>query len=121
MLMLGVKGGHAVRALVRDSGAACLPTTVRAVQGDARSESDVASTMSGVDVVVSALGMGLKTTPDGLLVDATRALIAAGASTGVRRVVMLSSWRGGGVASLLTPHSDRLSGGQEGARREGAR
>lgn len=102
---LALKDGHAVRALVRDAGAARLPTPVRAVQGDARSESDVASAMSGVDVVVSALGMGLKTTPDGLMVDAARALIAAGASTGVRRLVMLSSWGVGETlrrSSLLT-------------------
>ncbi len=54
--------------------------------------------MQGTDAVISALGMGLQTTPNGLMVDATAALIEASAQTGVPRLVMMSSW---GVGDTL--------------------
>lgn len=102
---LAAADGHDVRALVRDASTAGLPTTVSTVQGDARSARDVTAAMEGREVVVSALGMGMKTRPDGLMLDATRALITASASAGVRRLVMLSSWGVGETlqrSSLLT-------------------
>lgn len=99
---LAVTGGHEVRALVRDPSKAELDPSVELVHGDARSSDDVSGAMRGVDLTVSALGMGLKTQPTGLMVDATAALITSAGVTGVDRLVLLSSW---GVGETLKKSS----------------
>lgn len=68
------------------------------VEGDARSREEVTAAMAGVDATVSTLGMGLKTRPNGLLIDAVDALIAGAVTTGSDRLIMLSSW---GVGDTL--------------------
>jgi uncharacterized protein YbjT (DUF2867 family) len=96
--------GHSVRALVRTPGK--LTTThpeLEVVTGQATDPADVAKAMAGVDAVISTLG-AMKGT---VITDATKAIIAGSAQTGVRRVVMLSSFavardRLGGAAKAMT-------------------
>lgn len=90
--------GHELRILVRDRTRFVGASDVQVFEGDARSSAAVAEAMRGTDGVISALGMGLQTTPNGLIIDATAALLKASAETGVRRLVMLSSW---GVGNTL--------------------
>lgn len=85
----GLAAGHSVRALVR------APEKVRTdddrlevVRGQATDPADIAEAMNGVDVVISTLGAAKGT----VITDATRAVIAAAARTGVNRVVVLSSF-----------------------------
>lgn len=95
---LALDAGHSVRALVRDPDRAELPEQAEIVRGDARKVLDITSAASGVDLIVSALGMGLGTTADGLMIEATRAMIAAVPMTRQNRIVVLSSW---GVGDTL--------------------
>lgn len=102
---LAARRGHELRALVRTPAGANLPDTVEVIQGDARSAEHVTGAMDGMDAVVSALGMGLQTRPNGLMTAATGALIRASERTGVDRLVMLSSW---GVGETLRRSSLRV-------------
>jgi len=95
---LAVQRGHTVRVLVRDASSPHLSEGVEVVTGDARSGESLTTAMAGVDITVSALGMGLKTTPTGLMVDAAKALITGASATHTNRLVMLSSW---GVGDTL--------------------
>jgi uncharacterized protein YbjT (DUF2867 family) len=90
--------GHSVRALVRTPGKlTATHPELEVITGQATDPADVAKAMAGVDAVISTLG-AMKGT---VITDATKAIIAGSAQTGVRRVVMLSSFA---VAR------DRLSG-----------
>jgi uncharacterized protein YbjT (DUF2867 family) len=57
------------------------------VVGDATDESAVADAMEGVDAVISTLGG-----TGSVIADSTRAIVAAARRTGVRRVLVLSSF-----------------------------
>jgi uncharacterized protein YbjT (DUF2867 family) len=111
MLVLGATGatgrlvvdqalaaGHSVRALVRspEKLTAAQPE-LEVVIGHATDPADVGPAMVGVDAVISTLGA----TKGSVVTDATRAIIAGAATSGVRRLVMLSSF------AVLR---DRLSG-----------
>ncbi|MFE2424679.1 NAD(P)-dependent oxidoreductase [Streptomyces hokutonensis] len=90
--------GHTVRALVRSPQKldAARPG-LDVVSGQATDAGDVTQAMAGVDAVISALGASGGT----VITDATRAVIAGAANTGVSRFVYLSSF------AVL---HDRLSG-----------
>ncbi|WP_326835276.1 NAD(P)-binding oxidoreductase [Amycolatopsis rhabdoformis] len=81
--------GHWVRALVRSpeklSGRA---GSLEVVAGQATDPHDVGEAMSGVDAVISTLGA----TKGSVMTDATRAILAGAAVSGVRRIVVLSSF-----------------------------
>jgi putative NADH-flavin reductase len=88
-------GGHEVTAFIRPAEQLESTAKVRIVTGDARSEQDLTKALEGQQAVVSALGSTkLK---DDLTVRSTQALIAAAHKTGVKRVIMMSTF-------LLTPN-----------------
>ena len=80
--------GHTVTALVRSPEK--LPMShanLRVVAGSATNTESVAHALEGADAVISTLGGG-----GSVIADSTAAIVAAARQTGVRRVVMLSSW-----------------------------
>ena len=80
--------GHTVTALVRSPEKLTIGSSnLRVVIGDATDESAVANAMAGVDAVISTLGGN-----GSVITDSTRAIVAAGRRTGLRRVVVLSSF-----------------------------
>lgn len=90
--------GHSVRALVRSPEKLTVRhLALEVVTGQATEPADVGRAMVGVDAVISTLGA----TKGSVITDATRAVIAGAATSGVRRIVMLSSF------AVLR---DRLSG-----------
>lgn len=90
--------GHEVTALVRSEYPEDGLERLRIVKGDARSEADLMRAMQGQDAVVSALGS--EKAADELIKRFTQSLIGAARVTGVRRVVVLSTF-------LLTPNYKR--------------
>jgi uncharacterized protein YbjT (DUF2867 family) len=80
--------GHTVTALVRSPEKLTIGNaSLRVVVGDATDESAVADAMEGVDAVISTLGG-----TGSVIADSTRAIVAAARRTGVRRVLVLSSF-----------------------------
>jgi putative NADH-flavin reductase len=84
--------GHQVTAVVRDP-AKLGDTKATVATGDALSSSSVAETATGAEVAISAYGP--PPTDTGLMVEATRALIAGLGDAGVKRFLMV-----GGAGSL---------------------
>lgn len=83
--------GHRVTALVRTAGAFALTDpALTVVVGDARVGTDLAKALVGQDAVISTLG-SMKSA-DELLKRSSQALVSAATDTGVRRVVVLSSF-----------------------------
>src|SRR5438309_11432926 len=95
--------GHTVTALVRTPEKLTLrDSSLRVLAGKATDSADVARALDGADAVLSTLGGG-----GSVIVDSTRAIVEAAHMTGVRRVVVLSSFfvereRLGAVPRLLT-------------------
>jgi uncharacterized protein YbjT (DUF2867 family) len=95
--------GHTVTALVRSPEK--LTTghpKLRVVAGEATETSAVSTALRGADAVISTLGG-----KPSLIADSTRAIVAAAGTTGVRRVVVLSTFaaerdRLGAATRLLT-------------------
>jgi uncharacterized protein YbjT (DUF2867 family) len=84
-----LEAGHPVRALVRSPEKLALShSALDVVRGQATDPVDVGRAMVGVDAVISALGAAKGT----VITDATRAVIAGAATSGVRRFVVLSSF-----------------------------
>src|SRR5690349_2287853 len=80
--------GHTVTALVRSpEKLATLQPNLRVVTGSAADREAVAGAMDGADAVISTVGGG-----GSVIADSTAAIVAAARQTGVRRVVVLSSW-----------------------------
>ncbi|MEU8632613.1 NAD(P)-binding oxidoreductase [Amycolatopsis sp. NPDC048633] len=117
MLVLGATGatgallvdqalaaGHRVRVLVRSPEKLSLThPDLEVVTGQATDPHDVGNAMAGMDVVISTLGAA----KGSVMTDATRAIIAGADQSGVRRVVVLSSFavlraRLSGVAKLVS-------------------
>jgi putative NADH-flavin reductase len=88
-----VSRGHSVTAMVRDPSKVPAHENVTATAADVFDSQSVAEAVRGADVVVSAYGPG----PDnpGLLLKATRSLIAGVEASGVKRLIMI-----GGAGSL---------------------
>jgi uncharacterized protein YbjT (DUF2867 family) len=96
--------GHRVRVLVRSPEKLALTHPgLEVVTGQATDPHDVGNAMTGMDVVISTLGA----TKGSVMTDATRAIIAGADRSGVRRVVVLSSFavlraRLSGAAKLVS-------------------
>ncbi|HXN03822.1 MAG TPA: NAD(P)-binding oxidoreductase [Candidatus Acidoferrum sp.] len=94
---------HIVTALVRSpEKLAIRNSNLRVVTGKATDAGDVARAMVGADAVISTLGGG-----GSVIVDSTRAIVEAAHKTGVKRVVVLSSFlverdRMGALSRLIT-------------------
>lgn len=95
--------GHTVTALVRSPERLTIRNpNLRVVVGSATDAADVARALAGGDALLSTLGGS-----GSVIADSTRAMIEAAHKTGVRRVVVLSSYvverdRLGAVLRLLT-------------------
>ncbi|HEX7264834.1 MAG TPA: NAD(P)-binding oxidoreductase [Candidatus Dormibacteraeota bacterium] len=95
--------GHNVTALVRSPERLAMSNSnLRVVAGRATDASDVARAMAGADAVISTLGGS-----GSVIADSTRAIVDAAHKTGVKRVVVLSSFlverdRMGALSRLIT-------------------
>jgi uncharacterized protein YbjT (DUF2867 family) len=80
--------GHAVTALVRSpEKLTATHANLRVVTGQATDTSAVARAMEGADAVISTLGGG-----GSVIADSTQAIVVAARQTGVKRVVVLSTF-----------------------------
>ncbi len=94
LVQQALEAGHEVRALVRTPAKMTIQhARLMVVQGDAMNAADVEATISGSDVVLSALGHGKNTPPDMQAVS-TRHIIASMEKHGIKRLISLT---GGGV------------------------
>lgn len=85
-----VAQGHIVTAFVRSAEKMKWPNSVAIMLGDARNEADLVKALKGQDAVLSAIG-SIKIN-DGLTVRSTEALILAADQTGVKRIIMMSTF-----------------------------
>jgi uncharacterized protein YbjT (DUF2867 family) len=95
--------GHNVTALVRSpEKLAIRNSSLRVIAGQATDTGDVARAMVGADAVISTLGGS-----GSVIADSTRAIVEAAHKTGVKRVIVLSSFlverdRMGALTRLIT-------------------
>ena len=93
-----LEAGHQVRALGRSAtGAALADPKLERIRGDALNGADVEAALRGVEVVIQTLGVGLGDLfrPVHLFSDATRILIAAMQSGGVKRLICVTGFGAG--------------------------
>ena len=83
-----IAAGHQVTALARSAETLTLTNpNLHAVQGDATDRAVVSQAMKGADAVISVLGAR-----GPVMVEATRAVVAAAEQSGPDRILMLSSF-----------------------------
>jgi putative NADH-flavin reductase len=90
--------GHDVRALARSATAIAVSNpSLEKMRGDALKTENVEAALVGVDVVIQTLGVGLGDLfrPVHLFSDATRVLIAAMRSQGVKRLICVTGFGAG--------------------------
>ncbi len=90
--------GHDVRALARSATAISVSNaSLEKMRGNALKTEDVEAALVGVDVVIQTLGVGLGDLfrPVHLFSDATRVLIAAMRSQGVKRLICVTGFGAG--------------------------
>ena len=90
--------GHDVRALARSATAIAISNpSLEKMRGNALKTEDVEAALVGVDVVIQTLGVGLGDLfrPVHLFSDATRVLIAAMRSRGVKRLICVTGFGAG--------------------------
>ena len=90
--------GHHVRALARSATAITISNpSLEKIRGDALKTEEVEMALGGVDVVIQTLGVGLGDLfrPVHLFSDATRVLIEAMRSQGVKRLVCVTGFGSG--------------------------
>ena len=90
--------GHVVRALARSATAITVSNhSFEKMPGDALKPEDVVAALAGVDVVIQTLGVGLGDLfrPVHLFSDATRVLIAAMTTQGVKRLICVTGFGAG--------------------------
>ena len=90
--------GHNVRALARSATAIAISNpSLEKMRGDALKTEDVETALVGVDVVIQTLGVGLGDLfrPVHLFSDATRVLIEAMRSQGVKRLICVTGFGAG--------------------------
>ena len=90
--------GHHVRALARSAPAVSHSNPrLEMMRGDALKREDVEAALVGVEAVVQTLGVGLRDLfrPVHLFSDATRVLIAAMGSQGVKRLISVTGFGAG--------------------------
>ena len=93
-----LQAGHHARALARSAGAIAISNPkLEKVRGDALKTEDVEAALIGVDVVIQTLGVGLGDLfrPVHLFSDATRVLIAAMRTQGVKRLICVTGFGAG--------------------------
>jgi len=93
-----LEAGHNVRALARSAIAIAVSNpSIEKMRGDALKAEDVEAALVGVDVVIQTLGVGLGDLfrPVNLFSDATRVLIAAMRSQGVKRLICVTGFGAG--------------------------
>ena len=93
-----LEAGHRVRALARSAaGIALSNPALEKFRGDALQGQDVERALDGVDVVIQTLGVGFGDLfrPVHLFSDATRVLIAAMKSKGVKRLIAVTGFGAG--------------------------
>jgi len=90
--------GHYVRALARSATAISISNpSLEKMPGDALKPKDIEAALVGVDVVIQSLGVGLSDMfrPVHLFSEATRVLIAAMRSEGVKRLICVTGFGAG--------------------------
>jgi putative NADH-flavin reductase len=90
--------GHHVRALARSAAGMVLSDpNLEKVRGDALKSQDMEAALIGVDVAIQTLGVGLGDLfrPVHLFSDATRVLIAAMGTQGVKRLICVTGFGSG--------------------------
>ena len=97
-----VAAGHEVVAFVRDATKLAGWGKGSVVAGDVRDADALATVMDGVDAVISALGLGSAKAADNLILDSTRAIVAAAERAELKRVVIMSAF---GVGESLAKAS----------------
>jgi putative NADH-flavin reductase len=93
-----LQAGHHVRALARSAtGIALTDPNLEKVRGDALKSGDVEAALTGVDVVIQTLGIAGKDlfSPVSLFSDATRVLIPAMKTQGVKRLITVTGFGAG--------------------------
>jgi putative NADH-flavin reductase len=93
-----LNAGHLVRALARSATAIAISnSSLEKMRGDALKIEDVEMALVGVDVVIQTLGVGLGDLfrPVHLFSDATRVLIEAMRSRGVKRLICVTGFGAG--------------------------
>jgi putative NADH-flavin reductase len=93
-----LEAGHSVRALARSAnGIGLADPRLEKVRGDALNAADVVAALKGVSVVIQTLGIHFAEMfrPVHLFSDATRVLISAMATSGVRRVICVTGFGAG--------------------------
>jgi uncharacterized protein len=95
-----VSRGHTVTAVVRDPSRVPNEPGVKAVQGDVLNTAQVAEIVKGSDAVISSYSPGPN---HGVVVDATKSLIAGLKQAGVKRFIEV-----GGAGSLFVAPNVRL-------------
>lgn len=93
-----LEAGHNVRALARSANAIAVSNpSLEKKRGDALKSEDVEAALVGVDVVIQTLGVGLGDLfrPVNLFSDATRVLIAAMRSQGIKRLICVTGFGAG--------------------------
>ncbi|MDB5179308.1 MAG: yhfK 1 [Patescibacteria group bacterium] len=104
LLSQALESGHKVTALVRTPAKLTIDNAnLRVLQGDATDVAALTDAMAHNEVLLSALGAA----KGSLIADSTKAIIAAAKATGLKRVVMMSSFAVNraqlkGAAKLLT-------------------
>lgn len=97
--------GHFVRALARSATAIAISNSnLEKFRGDALKPEDVKAALVGVDVVIQTLGVGLGDLirPVHLFSDATRVLIAAMKSQGVKRLICVTGFGAGNSRASIS-------------------
>jgi uncharacterized protein YbjT (DUF2867 family) len=87
-----IAAGHEVTALARNPDKLAERHGLRRIGGDARDADALTRAADGVDALVSTLGVGRTRTPNDLILDTTRAVLAMAGQTGLQRVVFQSAF-----------------------------
>jgi len=98
--------GYHVRALARSASAMTLSDpNIEKVRGDALKAADVEAALTGVDVVIQTLGVGVGELfrPVHLFSGATRVLIAAMRAKGVKRLICVTGFGAGDSRARISP------------------
>jgi len=93
-----LEAGHDVRALARSATAIAISNpNLEKMRGNALKTEDVEAALVGVDVVIQTLGVGLGELfrPVHLFTDATRVLIQAMKSQGIKRLICVTGFGAG--------------------------
>jgi putative NADH-flavin reductase len=100
-----LEAGHDVRALARSATSIGLAhPKLEKVCGDALNHADVVAALRGVDVVIQTLGIGFREMfrPVHVFSAATRVLIAAMATEGIRRLICVTGFGAGETKASIS-------------------